>query len=55
MTEQEIRDRFQEVTTDRKVSVDVSAAVRAGIWDFLKGIPENVRVSDLVAALEGER
>ncbi|MCE0745429.1 hypothetical protein LWC05_16265 [Acetobacter sicerae] len=55
MKEQEIRDRFQEVTTDRQVSVDVSAAVRAGIWDFIKDIPENVRVGDLIAALEGER
>ncbi|MFT8896738.1 MAG: hypothetical protein ABF968_07215 [Acetobacter sp.] len=55
MKEQEIRDRFQEVTTDRSVDVDVSAAVRAGIWDFIKDIPESVRVGDLIAALEGER
>lgn len=55
MNEQEIRDRFQEVTTGREVPVDVSAAVRAGIWEFLKGLPESMRVGDLVAALEGER
>lgn len=54
MDENEIRNRFFETTDGERADVDVSASVRAGIWNFLKGVPEGTTVGRVIESLEGD-
>lgn len=52
MDEDQVRELFFEVTDHARAEVDVSARVRAGLREFVNGLPEDMRIRDVKAALE---